>query len=251
MTQYLLFRILSYLWLAFGAYWMGFNVVRNAPREQPDSSNSHRILRFSFLAVTFILLFLARHRIPPLALIILALAWSMLGIYWATSGKSASSSGEFPFYRLLRLTVLAITFSLLFWPATAIGLLGARFIPSIPIVAVCGFAAALLGMGIAVWARISLGRFWSDKVVLQSNHQLIRSGPYARMRHPIYSGVLLGVLGTAVVQGEWRGLLAFAILFVNYQIKARREESLLAKEFSGFAQHARATGFFFPRFRSS
>ena len=107
---------------------------------------------------------------------------------------------------------------------------------------------ALAGMAIAVWARISLGQYWSDKIVLKVDHRLIRSGPYARMRHPIYSGVLLGIAGTAVVVNQWRGVLAFVLLFTNYLIKAKREENILAAAFpEEFADHKSRAGFLLPR----
>jgi protein-S-isoprenylcysteine O-methyltransferase Ste14 len=83
----------------------------------------------------------------------------------------------------------------------------------------------LCGMGVGSWSRIALGKYWSDKVILQTEHQLIRNGPYSRMRHPLYSGVLLAVLGTALVLGQVRGLVSFVVLLVNYAIKAKREES--------------------------
>lgn len=244
-----LFDILGYIWAAFGAYWIGFSMLQK-PSANRTRHSAGSIFRFGLLAVIFVLLFLGRHRVPPLALIVLGLAWAMLGTYWATSSRSSSSSGEFRFYRLLRLLVLAMTFSLLFWRQTAIGFLGARFIPSTPPMTIVAFTIVLLGMAIALWSRIHLGKFWSDKVVLQSEHQLICSGPYARMRHPIYSGVLLGVLGTAFMLGEWRGLIAFLLLLINYAIKARKEERLLAAQFGpGFAQHLSRTGFLLPRLR--
>jgi protein-S-isoprenylcysteine O-methyltransferase Ste14 len=99
-----------------------------------------------------------------------------------------------------------------------------------------------------MWARISLGQYWSDKVVLKVDHQLIRSGPYARMRHPIYSGVLLGVAGSALVINEWRGVLAFVLLLTNYAIKANREDKILAGAFAeDFNEHKRRAGFLLPR----
>ena len=141
-------------------------------------------------------------------------------------------------------------FLLLFWNRAGIGVLGRSFLTMSMPAALTGFAVALVGFATAVWARVSLGRFWSDKVVLQSGHELVSAGPYARMRHPIYSGVLLGVLGTAIVLGQWRGLLSFALLLVNYAIKARKEEHLLASQFgSGFREHQSRTGFLLPRFR--
>jgi len=187
---------------------------------------------------------------------LLAYLWAAFGVYWMgvpllnrapAQGKS-THSGEFRLYRPLRLLILAVTFSLLFWGHAAVGFLGRRFAPTSAALAIAGFAAALLGLAVATWARINLGRYWSDKVVLQADHKLVRSGPYAYMRHPIYTGVLLGVAGTAVVLGEWRGVAAFLLLLTNYIIKARREEKILAQEFGEeFRLHQKQAGFLLPK----
>ncbi len=85
--------------------------------------------------------------------------------------------------------------------------------------------------------------------MLKADHQLIRSGPYAYMRHPIYSGVLLGVAGTALLVGEWRGVLALALLLTNYTIKAKKEEAILSDHFGDqFQAHLGRAGFLLPRF---
>ena len=189
---------------------------------------------------------------------LLAYLWTAFGIYWigaAVLKRSGSTRAESPnsresrFYRPLRLLILAGTFSLLFWQRTGVGFLGARFIPSSLAVSASGFVAALTGLVVALWARVRLGQYWSDKVVLKVDHQLIRTGPYAYMRHPIYSGVLLGVAGTALVVGEVRGIVAFVILVVNYSIKAKREEKILANKFGEeFKLHREHTGFLLPKF---
>ena len=57
------------------------------------------------------------------------------------------------------------------------------------------------GLGIAVWARHHLGKYWSGRITLKVDHRLIQSGPYAWVRHPIYSGLLLALLGTAITVG--------------------------------------------------
>jgi protein-S-isoprenylcysteine O-methyltransferase Ste14 len=184
---------------------------------------------------------------------LLEYVWAAFGLYWTAvaRGGKATQTGESPFYRIMRLAILVITFTLLFWERTAIGFLARRFIPQLPAITYAAFVSTLAGLAIAVWARVHLGHYWSDKVVLKVDHQLVRTGPYAYMRHPIYSGVLLGVAGTALVLGEWRGLLAFLILLANYWIKAEREERILSARFGQeFSDHQQRAGFLFPRFHA-
>ena len=71
-----------------------------------------------------------------------------------------------------------------------------------------GLAILILGLGFAVWARLHLGQYWSARIALAEDHQLIQTGPYRFVRNPIYSGGLVGVIGTAIVIGEVRGVLA-------------------------------------------
>ncbi len=184
---------------------------------------------------------------------ILGYIWAAFGVYWIAVGSrtKVSLTHESTFYRLGRLVVLAITFALLFSERIAVGPLGLRIVPPLPTIAYSGFAFALVGLAVAMWARVHLGQYWSDKVVLKADHQLIRSGPYAHMRHPIYSGVLLGVAGTALLVGEWRGVFAFALLLTNYATKAKKEEGILSDRFGDqFQEHMRRAGFLFPRFRA-
>jgi protein-S-isoprenylcysteine O-methyltransferase Ste14 len=225
---------------------MGFGMVGSSQANSTEPGK--RRLRIAILAITFVLLFEGRHAIPPAWLIVLGFAWGATGLYWATP-TTAAQSGEFRFYRALRLLVLAATFALLFWERTAVGVLGIRFVPELPAVKAAGFVIAMCGIALALWARINLGQYWSDKVELKVDHQLIRTGPYAHLRHPIYSGVLLGVMGTALLVGEWRGILAFFILLVNYIIKARSEDRILAGAFADFGDHKRQAGFLLPNFR--
>lgn len=200
------------------------------------------------MAITFVLLFEGRHAIRPWLMILCGVAWAAVGLYWVIPGNAAQS-GEFRFYRPLRLFILSVTFALLFWGRTGIGFFGERFAPETRASALAGFVLALCGIGLALWARIHLGQYWSDKVEIKIEHQLVRSGPYAYLRHPIYSGVLLGVAGTALLVGQWRGVLAFFILLVNYIIKAKREDEILSNTFADFADHRKNAGFLLPNFR--
>ena len=85
-------------------------------------------------------------------------------------------------------------------------------------------------------------------VTLKQGHELIRTGLYRTIRHPIYTGILLALLGTTTF-GEVRALLAVAIAWPSLYIKARREELFLSQEFgASFAEHKQSTGMFLPRF---
>jgi protein-S-isoprenylcysteine O-methyltransferase Ste14 len=182
---------------------------------------------------------------------ILRYIWAVFGLYWVGAGarSKAAQTHERHLYRVARWAILALVFLLLFSSRASVGFLGRRFLPDAPVLSYAGFSATLVGLAVALWARIHLGQYWSDKVVLKVDHQLIRTGPYAHMRHPIYSGVLLGVLGTALVLGEWRGLLGFVLLLVNYSIKARKEDRILADRFHNeFREHMNHAGFLLPRF---
>lgn len=182
--------------------------------------------------------------------LVLKWTWVAFGVYWLIAARrvKAARTTESSVYRVFRLLLLVVTFTLLFAKWTAVGFLGQHFPPQTQLLAYIGFASALAGMAIAIWARMSLGHYWSDKIVLKVDHQLVRSGPYARMRHPIYSGVLLGVAGSALVVDEWRGVLAFLLLLTNYTVKAKREDAILAEAFTeDFEEHKKCAGFLLPR----
>lgn len=87
------------------------------------------------------------------------------------------------------------------------------------------------GLGFTAWARIHLGRNWSGTVTIKQDHELITTGPYALVRHPIYTGLLLAFIGTAFARGEWRGLLAVAIASAALWRKLRVEERWMSGQF--------------------
>ncbi len=94
-----------------------------------------------------------------------------------------------------------------------------------------GFVLTVAGIALAIWARILLGTNWSGMVTLKEGHELIRKGPYAFVRHPIYSGLLLALLGTAIYMGRWEGFLGFAIAFATWFFKSRIEEKFMVDYF--------------------
>jgi protein-S-isoprenylcysteine O-methyltransferase Ste14 len=121
-----------------------------------------------------------------------------------------------------------------------------RFLPEGNLVLVLGVALLAAGLGFSVWARRHLGRNWSSQVVVKEDHALIRSGPYQHLRHPIYTGILLAFLGTAVTIGEWRALLAFLFAVVAFAVKGRAEEQRMVGIFPEYQQYRRETAALIP-----
>jgi Phospholipid methyltransferase len=106
-----------------------------------------------------------------------------------------------------------------------------RFIRFYPGVVWIGAPLVLAGTLFAIWARLHLGGNWSGSVTLKQDHELVRSGPYGYVRHPIYTGLLLAVAGTACAIGQMRGLVALALSFVALWYKSRIEERLMIETF--------------------
>jgi len=176
--------------------------------------------------------------------------WILFGLYWLVSAlkRKKTKQRESWLQRLLYVLPLFVAFSLLYRPEAHYGWLSTRFVPDTATVQQIAVLLTAAGVGIAIWARWHLGANWSGVVTLKEGHELIRTGPYRAIRHPIYTGILLAALGTAVAVGEVRGLFAVAITWLSFYIKARREESFLAQEFGPrFAEHQQHTGMFLPR----
>ncbi|HYM79685.1 MAG TPA: isoprenylcysteine carboxylmethyltransferase family protein [Candidatus Dormibacteraeota bacterium] len=176
--------------------------------------------------------------------------WYVFVAYWAISWLrvNRTKAREKSVDRLITLVVVVIAYNLLFSNWLRIGPLRLRFVPQEHRIAWAGIALTWVGVAVAIWARYCLGVYWSARVTLKEGHQLISSGPYALVRHPIYTGMLLGAVGTTLVVGEWRGVVAVVLLLAAHTRKAMREESLLTTEFGEqYNCYRQRTGFLFPR----
>jgi protein-S-isoprenylcysteine O-methyltransferase Ste14 len=177
-------------------------------------------------------------------------AWLAFALYWlmASFNKKRVQRREPPLTRLIHVLWLALGFFLFYSDDPRFGVLNRRFVPLELWIACAGAALAVAGVGFAIWARVHLGRNWSGEVTIRQDHELIRTGPYARLRHPIYTGLLLALAGTVIAVGKYRALVAFAIFLIGWTWKARREEAFLVQEFGArFEEHKKHTGFFLPR----
>lgn len=94
-----------------------------------------------------------------------------------------------------------------------------------------GAAVFLAGFIMAIWSRLALGSNWSGRITLKEDHELIERGPYRFVRHPMYTGLILGVLGNAIVLGTPAALAAALMFLVLHIWKLRREEQLLIRHF--------------------
>src|SRR5213593_3090354 len=121
--------------------------------------------------------------------------------------------------------------ALLFFDSGRLGILERAIFSPSTWIGWIGVALIALGLAWAGWARIHLGRLWSATVTLKADHTIIRSGPYALTRHPIYTGLLCALLGTTVVRDSSGALLGFALCTLGFLLKIRQEEQLLTTHF--------------------
>jgi protein-S-isoprenylcysteine O-methyltransferase Ste14 len=176
--------------------------------------------------------------------------WALFALYWLVSAlhRKKTKRRESFAQRLLYLLPLLLAFYLLNHSGVGSGWLQTRFVPDTALVQWLAVLVAAAGVAVAFWARFHLGANWSGVVTLKENHELIRTGPYRTIRHPIYTGILLVFLGNVLLVGQVRGLLALAIIWASFYIKARREESFLGQEFgASFNEHIQRTGMFLPK----
>jgi protein-S-isoprenylcysteine O-methyltransferase Ste14 len=133
--------------------------------------------------------------------------------------------------RLLHIVPLVLAAALLALPKVPLPWLNERVLPWA--VWLYGLAAAITAAGLlfTVWARVHLGRNWSGTVTIKQAHEFIATGPYAIVRHPIYSGLMLAFVGSAVARGEWRGVLAVLIALAALWRKLRLEEQWMREQF--------------------
>jgi protein-S-isoprenylcysteine O-methyltransferase Ste14 len=178
-----------------------------------------------------------------------SILWLVFAAYWTITAlrvkrtKAAEKSAD----RFATVAVLFVAFCLFSseWPRWP--WLQGRFVPAEPWVDWLGVILTTVGVAVAIWARRTLGEFWSARVTLKEEHQLIRSGPYRWVRHPIYTGVFVATAGTSLVVGQWRAVLAVILILIAHSRKALREEAMLTTEFGNeYTAYRKSTGFLFP-----
>lgn len=157
--------------------------------------------------------------------------WLVFSIYWTIASKNsaASMSSESKASTVFHQIVLNAALLLLFIPIP--GLTGwflprqFHFLVAVGVIIQAGF------FGLAIWARRHLGRNWSAEVRVGEGHELVRTGPYRILRHPIYTAMLGMFVGTAIASSQYHALLAVVILVIAYLRKTRLEENIMSNTF--------------------
>lgn len=164
--------------------------------------------------------------------------WVVLILFWLAAAVAVKhtvrrdASGS----RAAQIAIMIAAFLLLFDPRPLsrvqwLGFVFDRFLPPSTAFSAIGLGLTLAGVAFAIWARLRIGGNWSGSVTIKQDHTLVRSGPYAIVRHPIYSGLLLGVAGTAIAIGEIRGILGFVLTLIGWRGKSLIEERFMQEQF--------------------
>src|SRR5262245_27365565 len=171
--------------------------------------------------------------VPTLYRYLFPAMWLGWAAYWWVSSRNVKPvlDQESLRSRLSHIAPLALAGLLLSIQGLPVPALRERFLPAAEWTFVVGAALTAAGLLFSVWARRSLGANWSGTVMIKEGHDLVTSGPYAFVRHPIYTGLLLAISGSALAIGEWRAALALALASLALWHKLRLEERWMRRQF--------------------
>lgn len=168
--------------------------------------------------------------------------WGVVIALWIVMAFRAKPTKErSPLPRSLLYLVLTAAAAILLNESTRFIHWNQSILPRGVLTGILGDFLLCVGLVIAVWARITLAGNWSARVSLKEDHELVKRGPYRFVRHPIYSGLLVMVLGTAILVGQVGGFLVLVFCACGLYVKLRREEALLTKHFPGYPEYMRRT----------
>lgn len=173
-------------------------------------------------------------------------AWLVWGLIWIVLAFSAKRSIRREHLGSLVLTTLPLVIGaiLLMGYRSTGNLIDARVTPNLPAFYWIGIALTIGGLAFAVWARLYIGRNWSGTVQVKTDHDLVRTGPYRFVRHPIYTGILTAFFGTGLAMNDWRGVLAYVIVLAGLLYRIKLEERWMIETFGdayiAYRKHTKA-----------
>jgi protein-S-isoprenylcysteine O-methyltransferase Ste14 len=159
--------------------------------------------------------------------------WLAWGAYWLATSRDVKTTvwHESAASRLMHFVPLTVAVLLMVLPTFPWWGLDGHVLPWSAAAYWVGATLTALGLLFAVWARRRLGRNWSGSVTVKADHELVTGGPYRYVRHPIYSGLLLGFVGSAIARDEWRGWVAVLLGLAAFSMKLRLEERRMRQIF--------------------
>lgn len=173
------------------------------------------------------------------------LFWFILVLYWLIAVKT-SSQGSLT-SELIPLLKLIGSGLVTYLPLITGGWLAHGFSVDSSWISALGVLLCAFGVGLAIRARQILGKNWSGRVMLQQEHHLVEEGPYRLIRHPIYSGVLLAMMGSSLVLGYIFSFAYFAFAAFGLIRKSKQEERLLIRQFPGqYSEYRKRTKMLIP-----
>jgi protein-S-isoprenylcysteine O-methyltransferase Ste14 len=158
--------------------------------------------------------------------------WIIFLVYWYISAlrtKRIAEQQSFASAQAHRIPVTAglLLMILRYLPQP----MNAVVIPTTDWTLALGDAICVLGLFVTIWARVTLAGNWSADVTFKQDHELIRTGPYQFVRHPIYTGLLLMCIGTAITGGRLHHWLGLPLIALGFWIKLKQEERLMMQHF--------------------
>lgn len=180
---------------------------------------------------------------------IISVCWAVFWIYWsfATPRRRPSKRKAARTFTVLNTGLLYLGFLSVLLGRSLPGLLGLLVVSQVIPIDIMGTIFAIAGVAFAIWSRQSLRNNWSGIVAIREGQQFIQSGPYAIVRHPIYAGMLLALLGTTLVSATVGSLFGFVLAILSLWQKACIEEQFLMVEFGEqYAKYRREVKFLIP-----
>ena len=180
---------------------------------------------------------------------IISVCWAVFWIYWSLGAprRRPPKRRVDRTFTVLNTGLLYLSFLLILLGRSLPGSLRLLIVPQTIPIDVTGTVFAIIGLAFAIWSRQFLKNNWSGAVVITEGQQFIQRGPYAIVRHPIYAGMLLALLGTTLVASTFGSLLGFILGIISLSQKARIEEQFLIVEFGDqYAKYQREVKFLIP-----
>src|SRR5579871_3372550 len=174
--------------------------------------------------------------------LVFVVGWAAFWTYWLVAAFRMKR-GRVAWSRELRIRALIVVAAVLLVRFGAFRHHGAN---TDPWLAAIGLVLFVLGLAFAIWARVHIGRNWGTPMMRKAEPELVTSGPYHLVRHPIYSGILTAGIGTAIALSWW-WLAAVALAAVYFLYSARVEERYMTDEFpDDYPSYKRSTKILIP-----